>query len=1022
MDTDLFLQNLLDLPLEEGKVYIRTHIDELSDHAAIGNLLADEALRLLYSPFVSLKLAELLIFYGEYVQHTSSHALGFKAKGHALMMIGYHQAALDALDAAGEKFLSLGDEVDWARSRIGWIVSAAWLGHVDEALQAASQARDVFLQRGEIYWVCCIDHNTAMIYDHIGRYQDALKLYESMRALYPAVTNQKEKLIKRSLALAEMNQAISLTWLGHFEQAYQLLRQAQASFVALKETYLIVKSEVNLADLDYAQGFYGSALRRYYQTCDTLIQNNIDDPLLLAKLKLWIATCLVKLNRAREASLLSEEAVKTYLQFGMSLSIGDALRTHASTLQACGRLQEALTTLEKAWNLLHSGGFDHHASATRLQLAELLLEMGNVDPAYEQASQIRQSSEIKGLVPYSAGAGLIMVGALLEKIHWMKVEQGKEQQSPYIQEAMSLCEWIISQARQHNLQGELYKSLYLLGRLWFLQGDFVNASSHYTAAISQIDQILDDLIYDLSPSFLYKTWVVYEDMINLCLQQGQIEPAFGYLEQARSMALRQYINKFDWKQIDTIDPSIKNANKAIVLRLQKELEDWQGLYRDFSATMTNLDSSTSFAVDPEIIQGELKRCEEKIDELFERLHLYQTSFPLKANSKERVLHHVDRVDIEQLHQHLSPNQLLLAYFLSRGKLVIFIVTADSVVTCEVANGMEELEQLLPLLHAHLDPRGWPNSQIPSLNVVQRLLKRLYNILVDPVTKLLPPKSGLLTIVPYGPLHKLPFHALFDGSQYLIENYRINYLPASSLLLHFGALNHQKHFHTVDRGAIHIKPLVFGYSEHGHLQRVKDEAQTIASLVGGTCYLDNEATIARLIENAPGSPIIHLSTHGQSRLDAPNFSYIRLADGHLNAVDAFSLDLRECELVTLSGCETGLALSGGGDEQLGLGRAFLAAGASSLVISLWPVEDTATNKLMKHFYEDLLKEESKVQALRTAQCQLMQDAELNFAHPYFWAAFRLVGDPAPLKTRVIKDVSPTFEIELLKKDLSSVSKM
>ena len=257
---------------------------------------------------------------------------------------------------------------------------------------------------------------------------------------------------------------------------------------------------------------------------------------------------------------------------------------------------------------------------------------------------------------------------------------------------------------------------------------------------------------------------------------------------------------------------------------------------------------------------------------------------------------------------------------------------------------------------------------------------------------------------------------------MIENYQINYLPASSLLLHFGALNHQKHFHTVDSGVIDKKPLVFGYSENGHLQRVKDEAQTIASLVGGTCYLDSEATIARLIENASGSPIIHLSTHGQSRLDAPNFSYIRLADGQLNAVDAFSLNLRECELVTLSGCETGLALSGGGDEQLGLGRAFIAAGTSSLVISLWTVEDSATNELMKLFYLHLLKGESKVQALRAAQCQLMQDAELNYAHPYFWAAFRLVGDPAPLKTQVVKAFSPTFETDLLKEKLSSVSKV
>ena len=124
-------------------------------------------------------------------------------------------------------------------------------------------------------------------------------------------------------------------------------------------------------------------------------------------------------------------------------------------------------------------------------------------------------------------------------------------------------------------------------------------------------------------------------------------------------------------------------------------------------------------------------------------------------------------------------------------------------------------------------------------------------------------------------------------------------------------------------------------------------------------------------------------------------------------------------MTLSGCETGLALSGGGDEQLGLGRAFLAAGTSSLVISLWPVEDTATNELMKLFYYYLLKGESKVQALRAAQRQLIQDVSSNYAHPYFWAAFRLVGDPTPLKTQKTKASSIASAIEPLKKNLQSV---
>src|SRR5947209_15877003 len=155
------------------------------------------------------------------------------------------------------------------------------------------------------------------------------------------------------------------------------------------------------------------------------------------------------------------------------------------------------------------------------------------------------------------------------------------------------------------------------------------------------------------------------------------------------------------------------------------------------------------------------------------------------------------------------------------------------------------------------------------------------------------------------------------------------------------------------------PLIFGYSGHGHLQHALEEAKALAALLKGHCYLEDEATIARLIEQAPGSPIIHLATHGHSRLDAPNFSYVLLADGQLNAIDAFSLNLKGCELVTLSGCETGLALSSGGDEQLGLGRAFLAAGAQSLVMSLWPVEDNVTNELMRLFYQRLLSGDTKM---------------------------------------------------------------
>src|SRR5207247_6196727 len=119
----------------------------------------------------------------------------------------------------------------------------------------------------------------------------------------------------------------------------------------------------------------------------------------------------------------------------------------------------------------------------------------------------------------------------------------QKQQAMLLEEAMSLCKQAIARARQHNLQEEMYRSHYLLGRMCILRGNLTGAARQYKASIAQIERILDDLVYDLSPSFLRTTWSVYEDMIALCLLQNRYSQAFNYLEQARSMALRPYLNK-----------------------------------------------------------------------------------------------------------------------------------------------------------------------------------------------------------------------------------------------------------------------------------------------------------------------------------------------------------------------------------------------------------------------------------------------------------------------------------------------
>ena len=575
MDSTLFLQHLSESSLEEGRAYIQDHTNELADLDVVSNLLENEALKQLFNPFLSLKLSELLIFFGDFTHTLSFHALGLKAKGDALVQIRHYQAALDALDAAGEEFLSLGDERNWARSRISWIMAATSLGRVEEALEHANRAREVFHRLNETYWVCLIDHNTALIYKQVGRYSDSSRLFERLLTIYPTIMDQSEVYVKRAIAMAKESLAINLSWLGRFDQAYRLQQEAQAAFVALGETNMAVNSEINLGNFDYTRGYYGSALRRYYQAQDILSQHSIDNPKMVAEIQVLMANALVKLNRADEACELAYAAVEIYRQLGTSLHATNTLREYATALAASGRLEEARTALYEAETLFQRGGLDHYASVTRLQRAELLLEMGDAARAFDEARGLKAHFEAQGLVARTVRATLLMVGALVAKIRPAALESEQEQRDAFLQEAAILCQEAIAQARQHDLQEELYRSEYFMGQLFALQGDSAKAKAYYEAAIAHIEHMLDDLVYDLSPSFLQSAWAVYKDMIALCLQQARPELAFGYLEQARSMALRQHLatskaaRDEQETQEESASPAMLETSSATFLRIRE---------------------------------------------------------------------------------------------------------------------------------------------------------------------------------------------------------------------------------------------------------------------------------------------------------------------------------------------------------------------------------------------------------------------------------------------------------------------
>jgi CHAT domain-containing protein len=226
---------------------------------------------------------------------------------------------------------------------------------------------------------------------------------------------------------------------------------------------------------------------------------------------------------------------------------------------------------------------------------------------------------------------------------------------------------------------------------------------------------------------------------------------------------------------------------------------------------------------------------------------------------------------------------------------------------------------------------------------------------------------------------VPFHALFDGQNYLIDRCEIFYAPSATVL----ALCQQRLV------SIPSRALVAGVADD-LIPGAAIEAQRVAQRLsdGG---IDTEtltgvgSTLAAVRTSIPESDLLHFACHGLFRADNPMFSALKLHDGWLTAADVMQLDLTNA-LVTLSACESGRSAVLQGDEVIGLPRAFLGAGASAVVVSLWVVHDETTGMLMMDWYQRLSEGQGRAVALRAAQQSLRE----QYRHPYYWAPFVLIG--------------------------------
>jgi len=243
------------------------------------------------------------------------------------------------------------------------------------------------------------------------------------------------------------------------------------------------------------------------------------------------------------------------------------------------------------------------------------------------------------------------------------------------------------------------------------------------------------------------------------------------------------------------------------------------------------------------------------------------------------------------------------------------------------------------------------------------------------------------IIPNGPLHFLPFQALINKKgRYLVEKYSLVYSPSASVYI----VSNDKLTKTGSRFmGMALSDVNIG--NYAGLPGTEDEVKKILPLFkDNISAFSKDCTETFVKRNAGNYDFIHFATHGIYNYRQPLYSCLLFPqteedDGNLNVFEVFELNLN-AKLVTLSACETGLGNLNQGDELTGLSRAFLFAGSSSVLVSLWAVADYPTALLMSDFYS-YLKEHNLQEALTLAQRNTLK----QYPQPIYWSPFILIGN-------------------------------
>ncbi len=521
-------------------------------------------------------------------------------------------------------------------------------------------------------------------------------------------------------------------------------------------------------------------------------------------------------------------------------------------------------------------------------------------------------------------------------------------------------------------------ALHAVGRALVATGDAGAAAAQWRAAVTLLEGQGGRLgrSEDERAGYASQFAPLFHDAMELAARAGRNEEAFELWERSRAQGLLELLSSRA-----LADAQLPEALVEAQRRLDAQYDRTSAQLRalDPAKDAAKLDQGVGQLAE---LAQERARLGAQIRQAAPRVGAVRYPQPLKLQEARRAL---------------DAGTVLLGYSVGPARSLLFVVRPEGEPV-----GLEVLT--LPLGEAALRARvealrGFIRRGREVTEVEPALLAQaegLFNDLVRPAARAVE-QSRRVLLAPEGPLEALPFAALVRARQPLQYFVQWRPLHAASSVTTYAALREAR------SGAVPVELVAFADptlapgSGLPALPGAREEARALAERFGpgAKVFVGAEASKERVLGLSGAVRYLHFATHGVLDARLPLDSALVLAappgakeDALLRAWEVLERLRVDVELVTLSGCDTGLGRELSGEGMMGLARAFQVAGARAVAASQWAVPDPSTAALMDRFYAGLREGAAKDEALAAAQRALIADPTRS--HPFHWAAFQLRG--------------------------------